>query len=146
MKKGFKIFLAAVFCMFMAACSSKGYEVKQGAFEGVPINNDIVILKNTSDVSNYLAEERFSGFDNFKNQLGEYTDEYFQNKDIIVINIRESSSSNTLKVSSVEKTESAITVTIKRKTPDCGTDALKTWSFIVELEKSDAGEVRYTII
>lgn len=146
MKTGFKIFMAAVFCLFMAACSSKGYEVKQGAFEGVPINNDIVILKNTSDVSNYLAEERFSGSDNFKNQLGEYTDEYFQNKDIIVINIRESSSSNTLKVSSVEKTESAITVTIKRKTPDRGTDALKTWSFIVELEKSDAGEVRYTII
>lgn len=146
MKKCFKIFLAAVFCLFMAACSSRGYEVKQGAFEGVPINNDIVILKNTSDVSNYLAEERFSGSDNFKNQLGEYTDEYFRNKDIIVINIRESSSSNTLKVSSVEKTESAITVTIKRKTPDRGTNALKTWSFIVELEKSDAGEVRYTII
>ena len=51
-----------------------------------------------------------------------------------------------IKVSSVEKTESAITVTIKRKTPDRGTDALKTWSFIVEMEKSDAGEVRYTII
>lgn len=123
MKKGFKIFLAAVFCLFMAACSSKGYEVKLGSFEGTPINNDIVLLKNTSDVSNYLAEERFSSSDSFKNQLGEYTDEYFQNKDIIVINIRESSSSNTLKVSSVEKTESAITVTIKRKTPDRGTDA-----------------------
>ena len=146
MKKGFKIFLAAVFCLFMAACSSKGYEVKQGAFEGVPINNDIVILKNTSDVSNYLAEERFSSSDSFKNQLGEYTDEYFQNKDIIIINIQESSSSNTLKVSSVEKTESAITVTIKRKTPDRGTDALKTWCFIIELEKSEAGEARYTII
>ena len=146
MKKGFKIFLAVVFCLFMAACSSKGYEVKLGSFEGTPINNDIVLLKNTSDVSNYLAEERFSSSDSFKNQLGEYTDEYFQNKDIIVINIRESSSSNTLKVSSVEKTESAITVTIQRKTPDRGTDALKTWSFIVELEKSDAGEVRYTII
>lgn len=146
MKKGFKIFLAAVFCLFMAACSSKGYEVKQGAFEGVPINNDIVILKNTSDVSNYLAEERFSGSDSFKNQLGEYTDEYFQNKDIIIINIQESSSSNTLKVSSVEKTESAITVKIKRNTPDVGTDALKTWCFIIELEKSEAGEARYTII
>lgn len=146
MKKGFKIFLAAVFCLFMAACSSKGYEVKLGSFEGTPINNDIVLLKNTSDVSNYLAEERFSSSDSFKNQLGEYTDEYFQNKDIIIINIQESSSSNTLKVSSVEKTESAITVKIKRKTPDRGTDALKIWSFIVELEKSDAGEVRYTII
>lgn len=146
MKKGFKIFLAAVFCLFMAACSSKGYEVKLGSFEGTPINNDIVLLKNTSDVSNYLAEERFSSSDSFKNQLGEYTDEYFRNKDIIIINIQESSSSNTLKVSSVEKTESAITVAIKRKTPDVGTDALKTWSFIVELEKSDAGEVRYTII
>lgn len=146
MNKCFKIFLAVMFCLFMAACSSKGYEVKQGTFEGTPINNDIVILKNTSDVSDYLAEERFSDSDNFKNQLGEYSDEYFQNKDIIVINIRESSSSNTLKVSSVEKTESAITVKIKRKTPDRGTDALKTWSFIVELEKSDAGEARYTII
>ena len=67
MKKGFKIFLAVVFCLFMAACSSKGYEVKLGTFEGAPINNDIVILKNTSDVSDYLAEERFSGSDNFKN-------------------------------------------------------------------------------
>ena len=55
MKKGFKIFLAVVFCLFMAACSSKGYEVKLGSFEGTPINNDIVLLKNTSDVSNYLA-------------------------------------------------------------------------------------------
>ena len=145
-KKSFKVFLAVVLCLFMAACSSKGYEVKLGSFEGTPINNDIVILKNTSDVSDYLAEERFSSSESFKNQLGGYTDEYFQNKDIIVINIQESSSSNTLKVSSVEKTESAITVKIKRKTPDSGTDALKTWSFIIELEKSDAGEVRYTII
>ena len=132
--------------MFVAACSSKGYEVKLGSFEGTPINNDIVLLKNTSDVSNYLAEERFSSSDSFKNQLGEYTDEYFRNKDIIIINIQESSSSNTLKVSSVEKTESAVTVTIKRNTPDVGTDALKTWCFIIELEKSEAGEARYTII
>lgn len=132
-KKCFKIVLAVVLCLFMAACSSKGYEVKLGSFEGTPINNDIVILKNASDVSNYLAEERFSSSDSFKNQLSEYTDEYFQNKDIIVINIQESSSSNTLKVSSVEKTESAITVKIKRKTPDSGTDALKTWSFIITL-------------
>lgn len=146
MKKCFKIFLAVVFCLFVAACSSKGYKVKLGSFTGTPINNDIVLLKNTSDVSDYLAEERFSSSDNFKNQLSEYSDEYFQSKDIIVINVREISSSNTLKVSSVEKTESVITVTIKRKTPDVGTDALKTWSFIVELEKSDAGEARYTII
>lgn len=96
------------------------------------------IIKSTSDITAYTKK-----FDDnsLSKALEKYTESYFKDNVLVIVNIQESSGSNTNKVDRVCKINSSnkIDIFVKRDVAEIGTDDMAMWHLLVEIDKNDFG-------
>ena len=112
--------------------------------EGTP-SQKADIIRSVADVKKYV--EVFDD-DKLKNELDNYTEEYFKNKVLVIVTIVESSGSNSNSIYRVAKKENgtSLYVFVDRETPEFGTADMAMWHLLVEINKTDFQNIGKVVI
>ncbi len=102
------------------------------------VNPSVDIIKSTNDLENYKTKYID---DKLHSSLKNYTESYFNNKVLVIVNIQESSGSNTNEVDRISKLEelNRIDIFVKKDVPQIGTTDMAMWHLLVEIDKKDFG-------
>lgn len=132
--------------MLLASCSSVEYYVEYLTDTGVnAVKDDITLITSVDELREYMSSPRFSeAQNNVIQKMESYSSDFFADKMLVVINLKETSGSNKITVRGVDYTDSTLTVRLNRKTPAVGDDSIKTWSIFIELDARGVGAVKYT--
>lgn len=139
--KRLSVLLSCVLAVILlAACGNSNYSASYLTNTEIePKSNDITLISSKSEIDDYLTEARFaSASDEFLEKANGYEESFFENKMLIILNIRESSGSNEISIKSVDIQETAIEVTMKRKEKSISDGSLRDWSFFIEVDKTDS--------
>jgi hypothetical protein len=92
---------------------------------------NITVVSSKNDLQNYY-EKNVPG-NNFFDVIKKYSDNYFSDNILLIIDLVEGSGSIRHKVKKIEENG---TIVIKRLLPEMGTSDMAAWSIIIELAKS----------
>lgn len=109
--------------------------------EGENINFEAVIQRTGS----YTSEKKFPYINVYFNpdeiiENSKYDETFFNTKALIIIGLRESSGSISHSVEKVVKSDSDITVVMKKNVPNIGTADMAEWEIYIEVDKSNINE------
>lgn len=132
--------------MLLASCSSVEYYVEYLTDTGVnAAKDDITLITSEDELREYMSSPRFSeAQNNVIQKMESYSSDFFADKMLVVINLKETSGSNKITVRGVDYTDSTLTVRLNRKAPAIADDSIKTWSIFIELDAREVGAVKYT--
>jgi len=96
------------------------------------------IITSVSDIKKYQETYKETNLDL---SLNAYTEDYFNDKVLVIVTIQESSGSTTNKVGSIFKADNltSLDIMVDRKVAEIGTDDMATWHLLVEIDKSTFG-------
>ena len=109
--------------------------------EGENINFEAVIQRTGS----YTSGKKFPYINVYFNpdeiiENSKYDETFFNTKALIIIGLRESSGSISHSVEKVVKSDSDITVVMKKNVPNIGTADMAEWEIYIEVDKSNINE------
>lgn len=132
------ILTCMIVCLFITtitSCSAQSYEVTYLTDTNVNVETkDITLITSQTELSDYINSSRFSkAGNNVIEKLQSYSPDFFNNKTLIVINLKEVSGSNKITVEKIDFNNSEAVVTLKRKTPDISDTSIKIWSIFIDV-------------
>lgn len=132
------ILTCMVVCLSIApisSCSAKSYEVTYLTDTNVSVEaKDITLITSQTELTDYINSSRLSKAENnVVEKLKSYSPDFFNNKTLIVINLKEVSGSNKITVEKIDFNNSEAVVTLKRKAPDISDTSIRIWSIFIDV-------------
>lgn len=132
------ILMFMIVCLSIApitSCSAKSYKVTYLTDTNVSVEaKDITLITSQTELTDYINSSRLSkAEDNVVEKLKSYSPDFFNNKTLIIINLKEVSGSNKITVERIDFNNSEAIVTLKRRTPDISDTSIKIWSILIDV-------------
>lgn len=139
MKRFWSGFLSLLLAtIVLVGCSTFSYKTRTlwgGISTTLPSGEALAVkVDSVEELSSYRQDER-EWYDANASAFSVYTDEFFEDHTLVLVFLEETSGSNHVGISSVDKRITGIEVILLRQEPPIGTDDMRGWSFLIEIDK-----------
>jgi len=150
------VLILIIICSCIASCGStptvttppaKNFEATYFPGAQVMVKNiETILITSKSKLESQKNSLTFyRARDEVIQKMDSYSDDFFETKMLIIINMSEPTISSVITVENVDFTDSKAIVTLKRRRPRSDGEIIKIWSIFVEVEAREIESVDYTV-